>query len=154
MRKPGLNWKPRKLDRSDWIPHRRNSTIRRIKRRLENGHYKNSADELNARNLLYKFSLEKRPTQAELLFGDYLQSIKVDFLFQKGFLRPFHRIYDFYIPGRKIAFEIDGSSHDGKEAKDARKDRWYLDERGIRTFRITNREVFNREHEVIVREVL
>jgi very-short-patch-repair endonuclease len=103
---------------------------------------------------MYKFSLERRPTKAELLFGDYLQSIKADFLFQKGFFRPFHRIYDFYVPGRKIAFEIDGTSHDGKELKDARKDRWYLDERGIRTFRITNTEVFSGDYKAIVESIL
>jgi very-short-patch-repair endonuclease len=111
--------------RRRWIFYGSTSTIDKIERRLARGYFKTDQQQLQARNLLYKFSLEKRPTKAELLFGDYLYDSNVRFLFQKGFFKPFHRIYDFYIPGRKIAFEIDGSSHHGKEAKDARRDRFW-----------------------------
>lgn len=49
-------------------------------------------------------------------------------------------IADFYCPSRRLIVEVDGSSHQGRERYDARRDR-VLDESGIRTVRFTADEV-------------
>jgi ATP-dependent DNA helicase RecQ len=48
---------------------------------------------------------------------------------------------DFYCAEARLAVEIDGASHDGRAAQDARRDAWLL-ERGVRTVRIPARAVF------------
>jgi ATP-dependent DNA helicase RecQ len=47
---------------------------------------------------------------------------------------------DFYCPEVRLAVEIDGASHDGRAAQDARRDAWLL-ERGITTLRLQARDV-------------
>ena len=49
---------------------------------------------------------------------------------------------DFYCAGVRLAVEIDGDSHDGRAAQDARRDAFLL-EQGIRTLRIPARDVLN-----------
>ena len=51
-------------------------------------------------------------------------------------------VLDFYCAGVRLAVEIDGDSHDGRAAQDARRDAFLL-EQGIRTLRIAARDVLN-----------
>ncbi len=51
-------------------------------------------------------------------------------------------VLDFYCAGVRLAVEIDGDSHDGRAAQDARRDAFLL-EQGIRTLRIPARDVLN-----------
>lgn len=104
---------------------------------------------LGRRNSLYKAQLKRKATEAEVAFGFILANSGVTpFSFQKGFFVPFHRIYDFYLPGHKIAFEIDGGYHLAIAEKDQRKDDWFKHKRGIRTFRFTNEQVLQNPDEV------
>jgi ATP-dependent DNA helicase RecQ len=51
-------------------------------------------------------------------------------------------VLDFYCAGARLAVEIDGESHEGRGAQDARRDAFLLDQ-GIRTLRIPARDVLN-----------
>ncbi|WP_395945224.1 endonuclease domain-containing protein [Brevundimonas sp.] len=51
-------------------------------------------------------------------------------------------VLDFYCAGVRLAVEIDGDSHEGRAAQDARRDAFMLDQ-GIRTLRIPARSVLN-----------
>lgn len=59
-------------------------------------------------------------------------------------------ILDFYIPGKRIAIEIDGGVHQVPEikVKDKNKDA-FLSENGISVIRIDNEEVINDRKEII-----
>jgi len=57
-------------------------------------------------NNLYKIKLIKKPTKAELIFKKFLEDKGIRFMFQKGFLKPFHRIVDFYIPKKKLSLRL------------------------------------------------
>jgi len=96
---------------------------------------------------------QENPTDAEKIFRAYLRSQNIDFIFQKYFVFPFPRIFDFYFPAQKIAIEIDGYSHHGRETKDENKDYWYGKQRGIRIVRITNEQVYSGEFKKIVESV-
>ena len=55
---------------------------------------------------------------------------------------------DMLVRSKKLAFEIDGSSHDSQKGYDAGRDRWLLQKHGIRTVRFTNEEVLKRSFDV------
>lgn len=80
-------------------------------------------------------------TKAELVFGNRLAAAHIPFIFQKGFFRPFHRIYDFYLPHLSLGIEIDGTYHQDIVSKDTRKDYSFLTSMGINTIRIPNEDV-------------
>lgn len=126
-----------------WLYNRNLSKkTERFERRVKAGRYFTSQRLLQARNSLYLANLRTKATGAEIIFGDYLWKHGVYFQFQKAHLHPYHRIFDFYLPQRMIAFEIDGSSHEGKEMIDFLKDKTAM-EKGVKVIRITNQEVFN-----------
>lgn len=50
-------------------------------------------------------------------------------------------LLDFFLPDYNLAVEIDGSSHIGKEKFDSQRDA-FLEEKGIKTLRFTNTQVF------------
>lgn len=100
---------------------------------------------LAKRNTKYLRQLRKKATNAEIKFGYVLCELKIPFIFQKGFFKPFHRIADFYVPKRKIIFEIDGGYHKNIKDRDDKKDSWYGIERGMKTIRVLNEEVENIE---------
>ena len=94
------------------------------------------------RNSKFLKELRKNATKAELIVKEYLESKNIWFIFQKGFLIPFHRIVDFYIPKVGIIIEIDGGYHKDTEDKDSRKDyAWLM--RSMKTIRITNEQVYD-----------
>jgi len=51
-----------------------------------------------------------------------------------------HYIADFYCDKKRIVIEIDGSSHIGREKEDENRD-YYFSTLGIRTIRITDKDV-------------
>ncbi len=95
------------------------------------------------RNFEYVSKLKKNVTIAELLFKDFLDKHNIYYKFQKGFLIPFHRIVDFYLPKKKIIIEIDGEIHENLKADDLNKDYSFLKDRGFKTIRIKNSEIFD-----------
>ena len=61
-------------------------------------------------------------------------------MFQKGFLKPFHRIVDFYLPQYRLIIEIDGGYHNDTKDKDDIKGKvWGR----FKTLRILNEDVYN-----------
>ena len=83
----------------------------------------------------------KNPTEAEKIFWIKLRDSDHVFLRQK----PVGKfILDFYCSKLLLAIEIDGDSHDNKKYTDNERD-LYFEQRGIKTVRVENREVFNRD---------
>jgi len=105
--------------------------------------YKYKIKELQQNNQRYLTKLRSNPTKAELIVKEFLEDWGVKFIFQKGFLTPFHRIVDFYIPAGGIIIEVDGNSHDKTKRLDWAKDNFWCDDRGMTTIRITNDDVYN-----------
>ena len=62
-------------------------------------------------------------------------------------------VIDFYVPELKLAIEIDGPTHYGEvaEAYDARRQS-YIESKGIRFLRFTNRQVY-RELDAVVEAI-
>lgn len=107
-------------------------------------------------NFKYRSKLIIKATESELIFKKYLEENKIKFIFQKGFLLPFHRIVDFYIPGKKIIIEIDGGYHKNpaERMKDRFKDKRFLEARGMNTIRITNEQVFDNSFNEVIHKYL
>lgn len=108
--------------------------------------------DIQRKNQKYKENCLKNPTKAELIVKNWLEENKIRFFFQKGFIAPFHRIVDFYIPQktlgtkRGLIIEIDGGYHTKTKEKDFVKDtRWDI-ERNMDTIRISNEEVYNQTY--------
>lgn len=114
--------------------------LKRLEKRIKEGKYTNAFRLYQAKNSLYRMKLKNMPTKSEVIFKKYLIENKVVFMFQKGFLNPFHRIVDFYIPNGQIIIEIDGGYHKETVEKDANKDKIW-GKMGYTTIRITNDEV-------------
>lgn len=108
-----------------------------------------------SRNSLYAEQLKQRYTKTEKIFGDYLWENKVYFKFQKGFLVPFHRIVDFYLPDFNLIIEIDGGYHQDEKtnAKDTLKDEVWI-RKGYTTIRILNEDVLNGNFKEIIKHLL
>ena len=86
--------------------------------------------------------LRDNATKSELIFKEILDSLKIKYIFQKGFISgDAYVIVDFYLPKPyKICIEIDGKYHDKQKGKDKWKDD-YLKGRGFRVIRIKNEEL-------------
>ena len=95
------------------------------------------------KNAGYVKGLRKRATLPEIVLGQYLLDKKIYFIFQKGFLTPFHRIVDFYLPKRQIIIEVDGDIHRFSVDKDKNKDTQFSIKRYMQTLRLTNKEVMD-----------
>lgn len=115
------------------------------KRRIYSKRWGNLEKEYSAkaaRNSLYLQELRKKPTNSEIIFGDWMFSNKIPFRFQKGFLKPFHRIVDFYLAGKKIIIEVDGEYHKNIVDKDIYKDLVWSN-MGYKTIRLKNSEILD-----------
>lgn len=115
---------------------------RRVMDKIKRGFYKTKIQETMARNSLYRGELKQKATPAEILFEEWLKEQNIRYMFQKGFLKPFHRIVDFYIPKTRTIIEIDGGYHSYIEDKDNKKDLIWS-KKGYKTIRIRNEEVYN-----------
>lgn len=101
----------------------------------------------------YQRSMRRSPTKAERQFKFEVMNVlkerySINYVSQKIIWEVVGRkdskayIIDFYLPDIKMAIEIDGSSHKGKQAQtyDAIRDSLCA-KRGIRVIRFTNEEV-------------
>ena len=105
--------------------------------------------EKQQRNSRYRLELKKKATKEELIVKEYLESKKIKFIFQKGFLSPFHRIVDFYIKKGRIILEIDGGYHNNIKQKDYYKDLIWTKLK-FHTIRIDNEDVINGSYKKII----
>lgn len=84
----------------------------------------------------YAKRLRRNLTRGELLLWDQLASAQLGVKFRRQ-----HPLYgyivDFYCIEFRLAVEVDGSSHDGREGYDRMRDR-HLADRGIKTLRIAD----------------
>jgi very-short-patch-repair endonuclease len=103
------------------------------------------------RNFIFRKQLTEKATSQELIFKEYLEQKNIYFKFQKGFLKPFHRIVDFYLPKLRMIVEIDGGYHKGIIMKDEYKDKIWS---RFRTLRILNEDVDNGNYISIFEEFI
>ena len=89
----------------------------------------------------------KEPTEAEkIVWEEILEKRKTGFLFLRQ--KPLGKfILDFYCSKLVLAIEIDGDSHDNKKYLDKYRDLYFI-QRGIKTIRYRNEEVFENIGEV------
>jgi very-short-patch-repair endonuclease len=115
---------------------------------------------------LEAWAREKRATQvdengmpvwpAEIAFLLILRRLTHDIRIQEPFYTPATFILrDFFVPGARLVFELDGSTHGSQIGYDAECDQW-LAGQGIETIRIPNRVVQRSPHiaEQIARHAL
>ena len=89
--------------------------------------------------LLRARSLRRSPSVAERVAWKLLRKERLGFKFRRQHaVGPY--VLDFYCPEAMLALEFDGEQH--VPARDARRDAW-LQDRGIATVRIPNREFFS-----------
>jgi very-short-patch-repair endonuclease len=122
----------------------------KIQNRLNKGHYQGKDGHTSALSAIYRQELASNATAAEKIVREFLIDNNVRHQFQKTYIRPFHRIVDFYIPRRKIIIEIDGGYHKDILSKDLIKDEMWKKERGCKTIRITNEQVYSGEYQRIL----
>jgi very-short-patch-repair endonuclease len=102
---------------------------------------------------MHRQSRLRNPTAAELMFSDILRALDVWFVREKIFQNGDRYILaDFFLPAKKLAVEIDGSSHDDRGGYDAGRDKWLLERHGVRTIRIANAEVLR--HPLAVKDMI
>lgn len=131
-----------------WLKGRNNEKRkRRFDARVKNGRYDTPKKFRSAQASIRKGQLRSRATKAEVIFGDYLWRRGIYFTFQKAIFYPYYRIFDFYLPHKNIAIEVDGSSHDHKKGWDKLRDEETLKIRYIEVLRFTNEEVYSGEFE-------
>ncbi len=87
--------------------------------------------------------LKKRPTKAELVLYKALKKAKIHFIFQSPrWHERVLRIFDFWIPRKRIAIEVDGKIHNAEV--DRQKDLRMKQVRPSYTIlRFTNEEIIN-----------
>lgn len=90
-------------------------------------------------------------TKAERAFLYQLKQTDINYKFQKGFIAGCNfAITDFYFPDYKTVIEIDGGYHNTPKQQYRDKTRTaYLNNRGIKVIRITNKQAFKfKGHEI------
>jgi len=92
----------------------------------------------------------KYPTEAEKIFWLELRNSHYVFLRQKPLGK---YILDFYCSKLLLAIEIDGDSHDNKKYLDKERD-LYFEQRGIKTVRLTNKEVLRGNGEERIKQLI
>jgi len=110
-----------------------------------------SYKDTQTRNHRFIKELKLKPTKAELILKQWFFNNKIKAIFQKGFLKPFHRIVDFYIPNGGLILEIDGKYHKNDILKkDYIKDLQWKNKRKMKTIRIKNEDVYNGKYKEIL----
>lgn len=100
--------------------------------------------------------LKDKATPSELDFKNKLEAAGINYIFQKGFIQGNNFcIVDFYLPKPyKICIEIDGEYHNTPEQ--VHKDKYrtqYLQERGFKILRFTNKEVNSLDSKAIINKI-
>lgn len=90
----------------------------------------------------HTLELMNRSTNAEKKFSSILEEMNYDF-YEQAFFKINDKCYflDFYIPSMNIAFEINGGIHKYSMWEDSKRDADF-NRIGIKTIRLTNREVY------------
>lgn len=88
-----------------------------------------------------KNEMEANPTPSEARLKSALEALGIRHVFQSiKFSKGVYRIFDFYIPKKRIAIEVDGGYHDSDY--DSRRDRQVIkNRRRITILRFSNRQV-------------
>lgn len=87
--------------------------------------------------------MRDNPTPSEHRLLEAMQKVRYEcgwVLSSQVVLGPY--IVDIFIPNRKVVVEVDGSSHDGREVYDQRREH-FLWNSGFRVARVKNSEVWN-----------
>lgn len=97
-------------------------------------------------------TMRSEPTAAESLLWDHIRRDQLGVRFRRQYVLE-GQILDFYCPTRKIALEVDGGIPDDRLQKksDLERDRYLLEEHGIRTIRIENESIFADVDTVVAR---
>lgn len=90
-----------------------------------------------------------KATLSEIEFKKILDDLKINHIFQQPFSPDGKKFFimDFYIPDKKVCFEIDGEYHNTEEQ--LKKDRYrtkLIEKFKIKVVRLTNEEVFMKNH--------
>ena len=104
----------------------------------------------NKNNLkIIRRKLRHSSTPAEKYLWKIIRSKKLDIKFRRQFSID-RFVVDFYCPRLKLALELDGGHHRKKEIKNYDRIRQkYLENLGIKIFRIENKEIFENSDLVI-----
>lgn len=123
--------------------HRKNKDKARIER-------KRSQPDNRELLILRVRRMRRNPTAGELAFGNLLLDMCINFKRQKIFyVGNSGYIVDFYVPNKRVVFEIDGNSHDGRGEYDQNRTSLLI-ERGVRNVvRFTNVEILRDKQAVI-----
>ena len=103
-------------------------------------HYQKTRQKLMTRR---EAEHRRKPTAAEKKLYTALKSICPESRLQKGIMLEVGRFYilDIFLPSIKLAIEVDGSSHTGRQGYDKNRDT-LLERKGIKTLRFSNGMVF------------
>ena len=94
--------------------------------------------------------LEQNATKAERLLCEGLLYYGIDFEFQKPlYSKDTCYIADFFIIGKNLIVELDGSAHKGKEKQDEQRSQKIRKRHRYQTIRFTNKQVFSHLESVI-----
>lgn len=97
---------------------------------------------MSAAKAVFATLMRRKPTESEKLLRRALNKASKPTQYRWQFqsmMRGY--ILDFYCPVVRIAVEVDGSAHDGREKKDETRDAVLRKQVGIVTVRFTNEEV-------------
>jgi very-short-patch-repair endonuclease len=89
----------------------------------------------------------RHPTPSERILWEALRKRQLGVKVRRQVILA-NTIVDFYVPEAKLAIEVDGGAHRGREAYDAQRDK-YLAVHGVRTLRVKAWRVERRLHEVL-----
>ena len=93
-------------------------------------------------------SMRAKPTPAEKAMCSILDEMRVRYKFQSiKFSKGTYRIFDFYLPKKRIAIEVDGPYHD-PEYDSARDSQLNSKHDRLKMLRFTNRQVLERPSQV------
>ena len=89
-------------------------------------------------------------TKAEVRLCEILDDQRILYEVEKIFLNnDRHILADFFISSAMLVIEVDGSSHDDRKKYDSGRDRWLLDQYGVRTLRLPNETIFRKPRDTL-----
>ena len=95
--------------------------------------------------------LRNKGTSAEAMLWYHLKERKIEGMRWRRQFSVGPYFLDFYCPQLRLCIELDGAPHytlEGSE-HDEHRDEWLLQEKGIRTIRFENIDIFKRQDEVV-----
>lgn len=92
--------------------------------------------------------MRTNPTFAEKIFWERVRCKKLGVKFRRQAI-VLGWIVDFYCPSLKLIIEIDGKVHAARASEDQKRDRIIFQRTGLRTLRISNRDVIYRMDQIV-----